>query len=67
MKLTKNIPLIVWYIFVEIVPFKNSFVRLLKGNSFTNNRIAFYLSEGSFGIDDDRIEYSIEEISPDQH
>lgn len=62
---TKNIPLIVAYIFVPKAPYINGVKKPNRSNSFSTNRTPFYLSDGSFWDGNERMEDSLGDIAPE--
>ncbi len=68
LELTKNIPVIVLYIFVPKIPILNCVKIPKQSNSFSQNRIKYYLADGSFWIQNNRIEDEdhLDDISPNK-
>ena len=56
LELSKNLPIIILYYFVSKEPYLNSKKNPLRANTYSKNRIYHYISDGSFWINNDRIE-----------
>lgn len=71
LELSKNMPFIVLYFFVQQIPYINSTKKPERTNSFTHNRIRYYISDGSFWDCNDRIEddgtCTIQPTTPDEY
>lgn len=71
LELSKNMPFIVLYLFVQKAPYINGTKKPERTNSFTHNRIRYYISDGSFWDYNDRIEdtdtCTIQPSTPDEY
>ncbi len=56
LKLSSDIPIKIFYYFISQVPYKNGVKTPQRSNSYSKNRIVYYISDGSFWNTNDRIE-----------
>lgn len=61
---SKNLPLIVGYMFLPVTPQFNSVKKPLRSNSFSSVRFHCYISDGSFWYRNERLE-DLYEVSPE--
>ena len=65
LELTRNLPVIVIYYFIEKAPYLNCVKAPKSDYFFSKNRFQYYLSDGSFWARNERIEESLENITPE--
>lgn len=64
LELTKNMPVIVIYYFINKAPYLNTVNTPGKTTEFSKNRFQYYLSDGSLWVRNYRIEETLENINP---